>query len=103
MAFLKLFERESTGEQYLDAYWKVTDVLLSATGQGVRFSVDTYKDTAARQANKQPINHDQYLVTGNDWTTYFANEVLEQPGANPFRQAYLWLKAQKPFESAKDV
>ena len=77
----------------------------------VDFMVDIYHTAASRSkgdesARKDTLHTESYRVTGSDFTTYFADGVLDDADKNIVKQGYAYLKTldiQIDFTGASDV
>ena len=104
------FKREITdaaGVTHPEAYYKVTSVKLDAQRKQCAFRCSVWHDHAARLANGgqwlQPLSGVQgpvgfqvkNEVNGlKDFDNYFDVRLLDAVNANPYKQAYAYIKAK---------
>ena len=75
------------------------------------FLVDIYHTAAARgkgdaAARQATLHTEQYIIKGSDFTTYFADGVLDDADKNIIKQGYAYLKTLNTpidFTGASDV
>jgi len=65
--------------------------------------VTIYKDAAAKAADKSPVGSASYRVAGSDYTTYYANSVLDTVDQNHVERSYEYLKTLDDYDGASDV
>lgn len=97
----------STDTSYASAYYKVRDVHYDLTNKRCTFSLVAFKDKAARDADKAKIKGVptamRYTVTGDDFDTYFGDDVLDDADKNIWKQCYAYARAQEAYAGASDV
>jgi hypothetical protein len=88
-------QKSVTSQQGVSAdYHRIQLVSLYLDDSRVLIELSLYKDAAARAGGSRPLETKEYSVSGSDFTTYFAPEVLDVVNQNPQERAYEWLKTQ---------
>lgn len=102
MAFGLAWSKQETGETYPDAYHKVLWYRMHEAS--IEIAVGVFKDRAAREDEKRPVEQLSFGFGGEDFTPFFALSVLEGAGVNPKKQCYLALKANSGiYATAQDL
>lgn len=97
MALQKLYQAE-TGQDYLQAYHKIQQIRVDYFQERLTVIIWTYKDDAARLANKNPVTVAERVCLGADYNT-----VCTKNGkVDLLAEAYKWLK-QADYADALDV
>lgn len=65
--------------------------------------VTIHKDVTAYNAEKQEVISRTHSCANPDFTTYFAESVLDDTGKTPLTQAYVWIKTLSIYENAIEV
>jgi hypothetical protein len=102
MSLQKSFEAP-TGATHASAYHKITGLHHNRIGSVVDINISIYKDSAAKVAAKTPVGRKSYRVAGADYTTYFANSVLDTVDQNHIERCYVYLKTLSDYSGASDV
>lgn len=90
------------GTTHGSSYVRIRAVQVLTTSSGVSHAIvdwEMFVSAAARSKSdtdsmKSVIMSGSYLVDGSDFTTYFADSVLDDTNKSPMKQAYAWLKTK---------
>lgn len=85
------------------SYAKVAGVRLDTIGLTAYVTVLIFADQEARAAEKNPVMSCEFAVYSDRFSEFFSIEVLSEEGANPVRNAYLYLKTEDTFAGSIDV
>lgn len=81
-------------------YWKVSELSLNGE-ESVHFTLELYKDQAARDAGKKPLHGEMRSYSGEDNPcTIIAMNAVD---VNPFKLLYDKLKLEAEFVGALDI
>lgn len=103
MALQLQFNRESTGDEYPDAYHRILGLYLEPAQQRAKVIVGIYRDSQARTDEKQPVEIMSYRVEPDEYKIHFKLSALNGAGANPYKRAYEYLKRLPEYEGALDA
>jgi len=101
----------SSGLTCADAYFKVGRVEdYDAVGRRCSFKLEAWKDKAARDAT-DPVQKKlrdvpttlRFFVTGEDFDTYFGDDVLAGNGVSLLSQCYGYARAHADYTDATDL
>lgn len=87
---------------HTEAHSVIAEIHIYDLESRVRLLVHTYADLAARNAGGTTIDEDEIFVGGADYTTYFADTVLDNPRTSPLSQGYAYLKTLAEFAGGED-
>lgn len=90
------------GTVYATGYIRISQLLVNKDDT-VKVHTLWYQTQADRDADKGTEDQKPYIISGADYTTYFANTALDTVNQNPWERAYVWLKTLSEFSSATDV
>jgi len=92
---------DEQGVTHSSAYSRIRAINLNygGTSAEVIMVLDIFTNAAARSKGdtdeeKLPVLSSQVAITGNDFTTYFADSVLAGNTTTPIKQGYTWLKTK---------
>lgn len=111
MALQIAFNRDSTGDEYPEAYRRVIGINLQmaplrGSGGGLgngEIYVATYRNVQARQEEKQPVEVTLYRLTEENYASVFGLKSLNVSEANPAKRAYEYLKSLPEYAGASNV
>lgn len=86
MALQKSYQAE-TGQDYPLAYHKIQQIRIDLFQSRITVILWTYKDDAARTANKQPVSCVEKVCQGEDYNMVFPAGKVDIVG-----ELYEWLK-----------
>jgi hypothetical protein len=69
----------------------------------VNVNVLIYKDSTSFTDGKSEVLSLNYKCSGTDYTTYFAESVLDDSGKTSLTQSYAWLKTLTQYSSWTEV
>ena len=92
------------GVTHSAAYGRVSSISIhpiapNSADMEVDVRIEIYHDADARSKSdlseiKKPFIDAAVNIKGSDFTTYFADGVLDNDGVSPYKQAYAYIKAQ---------
>jgi len=100
---LQLSYDASTGATHSTAYHKITRLNNDRDGSRMTIQVSIYKDSTAKTDGKTPVGMAVYTVSDSDYTTYYANAVLDTVSQNHIERSYEYLKTLSDYSGASDV
>lgn len=106
MALLVSFKNPHRQEEMLEnAYLRVSDFFnVNEAIKEVEFSYKVYYSEADRDGDNpaKPIFDERVYISGIDYETYFAEEILREEGRSLKTQAYSYLKSLPLYEGCQD-
>ena len=107
MALQLNYNNDNTGQEIVDAYYRVENISINKDLTRASFFVYIYVSDAARAEGKIAINSDSPLrkeVSDSLFDKYFTSTALDAIDTNPISQAYLYLKNEdEDFSTATDI
>ena len=100
---LQLSYDAATGATHASAYHKITSISHSREQSRMMLHVSIYKDSTAKSEGKAPVGSASYRVADSDYTTYYANAVLDTVSQNHVERSYEYLKTLSDYSGASDV
>lgn len=93
---------ETENDTYPECYFRI-EGYHCVKGSHYQLLVNGYKSRAAANNGKRPVTDRglSYYVHGEDYNTYFSEQVLKQAGNSPERQGYLWLAQHAPAKGSE--
>jgi hypothetical protein len=102
MALQKSFD-DRFGATHASAYHRVARIEMNIARRSAQVHVYTYKDQAARNANKDPVEVTSYLYTQGDYDALFDPSNMSPVDKDPLKNAYDELKTRPEWAGATDV
>jgi hypothetical protein len=100
---LQLSFNDRFGSTHASAYHRVVAIEMDVSNRYAKVKIATYKDLAARNADKSPLEHQTYTFSETAYDDLFDATNMNPVDKNPVKNVYDHIKTLPEWSAASDV